>query len=165
MPTVQEGELEFRFPKKASVLRFDGDAHGLSHCMKAVDFIVEFADYYLFVEVKDPQDSRATEERRAAYAAKLSQPAFPQTLSRKFRDSILYRWAEEKLDKPVRYVVLLVLDSLDAAAYLSLGEALEREIPCSGTPDSWSRPLAARSAVLSLEAWNDLKLYGSVRRV
>ncbi len=32
--------------------------------MKAVDFVVELADRYLFIEVKDPQRTEAAEARR-----------------------------------------------------------------------------------------------------
>ena len=64
MNPLTEGKLEFVFEGAVSARKFDGHDHGLSHCMKAVDFIVEFQDQYLFVEVKDPQNSGATEDRR-----------------------------------------------------------------------------------------------------
>jgi hypothetical protein len=37
--THQEGELHFEFPTGAAVRRFDEQDHGMTHCMKAVDFI------------------------------------------------------------------------------------------------------------------------------
>lgn len=37
--------------------KFDDEAaHGLSHCMKAVDFIIELPERLLFVEFKDPEN-------------------------------------------------------------------------------------------------------------
>jgi len=138
MPVIQEGELRFTFPAGAGVLRFDGNSHGLSHCMKAVDFIVEFADFYLFVEVKDPDNTQATPQRRQVFASQLTQPDFPRAIARKYRDSFIYRWAEQKLDKPVRYVVLLQLSTLQAPQFLALDQALKRELPVSNTPPSWS---------------------------
>jgi len=68
MPVIQEGELRFTFPAGAGVLRLDGNSHGLSHCMKAVDFIVEFADFYLFVD-------------RQVFASQLTQPDFPRAIA------------------------------------------------------------------------------------
>ena len=44
MYRLTEGELEFVFESAVSARKFDGPDHDLSHCMKAVDFIVEFQD-------------------------------------------------------------------------------------------------------------------------
>ena len=56
---LQEGHLQFEFNKVIDAFKFDEKDrsketfHGLSHCMKAVDFIIETEEYYHFVEVKD----------------------------------------------------------------------------------------------------------------
>ena len=42
MTVLQEGNLRFTFDGDVRAWKFDDEAHGLSHCMKAVDFIVEF---------------------------------------------------------------------------------------------------------------------------
>ena len=165
MPEIQEGELRFTFPPGTEVLRFDGASHGLSHCMKAVDFIVEFADFYLFVEVKDPDNTQAPRQRRQEFSTQLTQPEFPRAITRKYRDSFIYRWAEQKLDKPVRYVVLLQLSTLQAAQFLAVDQALKRELPVSNTPPSWSRPVVDGLAVVDMAQWNALGAYGTVQRV
>ena len=165
MPVIEDGELQFTFPAGAGVLRFDGNLHGLSHCMKAVDFIVEFADFYLFVEVKDPDNTQATPQRRQEFADQITHPEFPRALTRKYRDSFLYRWAEQMLDKPVRYVVLLQLSTLQAAQLLTLDQALKQELPVSNTPPSWNRPIVEGLAVVDMAQWNGLGVYGSVQRV
>ena len=165
MPVLQEGELEFSFPAKAVPIRFDGDAHGLSHCMKAVDFVVEFAAFYLFVEVKDPDSTQATQQRRQRFVAQLTEPDFPRAMARKYRDSFIYRWAEQKLDKPVRYVVLVQLSTLQPPDFLAIDERLKRELPVSKIPPSWSRPVVDGMAVLNMAKWNELGIYGTVQRV
>ena len=53
MTLLREGDLEVEFVDANNGRKFD-EEYGLSHCMKAVDFIVEFEDRYLFIEFKDP---------------------------------------------------------------------------------------------------------------
>ncbi len=172
MPVLIERELEFDFPAAVQARKFDHDDHGLSHCMKAVDFIVELADRYLFVEVKDPfttlsDPAAATnaDKARKAFLNRLSSNRLPLELARKYRDSFLYRWAEGKLDKDVYYVVLLEIPSLDPAEYLAITERLKRVLPTNPVPPSWSRPLVQGVAVMNMASWNALGTYGSVRRI
>ena len=49
-----ERGLEITFNNVVNVRKFDD--HGLT-CMKAVDFLVELPDRYLFIEFKDPEDA------------------------------------------------------------------------------------------------------------
>lgn len=55
----KEGQCEFVFLDAIDGLKFDEQDksspffHGLSHCMKAVDFVVELPQATLFVEIKD----------------------------------------------------------------------------------------------------------------
>lgn len=49
---LREGDLELALPPGATGWKFDDEAvHGLSHCMKAVDFVIELPDCLLFVEI------------------------------------------------------------------------------------------------------------------
>lgn len=77
---LTEGELVFVFEDAVSARKFDGHDHGLTHCMKAVDFIVEFQDKYLFIEVKDPQNPGTTEDRRCEWIRKLESGHHDQNL-------------------------------------------------------------------------------------
>jgi len=51
---LQEGTLQFDIDGAIEAFKFDeqdralATYHGLSHCMKAVDFVVEYNDHYLF---------------------------------------------------------------------------------------------------------------------
>ena len=59
MTAFTEGDLRVEFRGVVEARKFDGSDHGLSHCMKAVDFIVELPERYLFIEFKDPQNPNA----------------------------------------------------------------------------------------------------------
>lgn len=161
--TLQEHELVFHFEGARRAQIFDNETHGAAHCMKAVDFVVEYPEFDLFVEVKDPDDTKATPERREVFRKKLVSGPLLRELAQKYRDSWLYRWAEGR-DKPVRYVFLLQLSTLDPALFLQLTDRLKRALPLAG-PSSWTRPFVDGVAVMNMDSWNALGAYGSVVRV
>ena len=165
MAEVREGELVFSFPLGSKFLRFDEEARSLSHCMKAVYFIVEFSDFVLFVEVKDPEHSRAKPSDRRRFVQQIRESSFVLDVTRKYRDSFLYRWAEARVDKPIRYVLLLEVQAFGSAELLTLTNELKRMLPLVGLPSSWKRPIADNAAVLNMAEWNRLRRYGKVRRV
>ena len=104
MSRLVEGELEIWLPKGASGRSFDDPAtHGLSHCMQAVDFIVELRDVLLFIEIKDPEQSRAPTQERREYVSGFLSGKIDQDLARKYPDSFVYEWAADGLKKPVHY--------------------------------------------------------------
>ena len=53
MTRLEEGDLLITFPEGADGRKFDGPEHGLSHCMKALDWIFELKDRTYFIELKD----------------------------------------------------------------------------------------------------------------
>lgn len=148
---LEEGCLQFDFNDAISAIKFDEQDptiqtfHGLSHCMKAVDFVVEYEDHYLFIEIKDPSDP-------ARYGTAQDKAALIKSLVGKFRDTFLYRWAEEKLDKPVRYLCLVELDN---AQTLYLMNQLKNQLPIDKRPPRWKQPLAQFCAVLNRATWNN----------
>ncbi len=147
-----EGDLRFDFTKAVRAKRFDDKAqHGLTHCMKAVDFILETKDAYYFVEVKDPDNPNA--KNKAAFISKLTSGELNKNLTGKYRDTLIYRWAENALSMPVHYVVLLCMQSLDAAALLARTEELRRNLPLN-SPVAWKQPIAKSCVILSLNDWN-----------
>lgn len=151
MIQLEEGGLTFSFPDAKSGFKFDEqdsskpEYHGLSHCMKAVDFVIETKDRWLFVEIKDPPVSNPCNASR-------KQQELVNALVTKFRDSLLYRWAEEQTDKPIVYHCLV---NLDSALTLQLTTALKRALPEAGPKNGrWKRPLAVRCAVANVRDWN-----------
>ena len=155
--TEAEGDLQITIKDALDVRKFDGDSHGLSHCMKAVDFIVELPDRYLFIEFKDPQDPNAPTEAADAYLNRFAKGQFDNDFIYKYRDSFLYEWASGRADKAVDYLVLIALDSLDTGFLTQRTDALKRNLPVNapnGQP--WPRPIAKSCAVFNIETWNRL---------
>lgn len=150
-----EENLRIRFPSGIKVIKFDGGEHGLSHCMKAVDFIVELQDKYIFIELKDPQHPKADEKAVKHFMDELQSGVIDRKLTQKFRDSFLYRWATKAEEKPVFYYVLLAIDTLDHGMLTHRTDKLKQELPCGGPAAGvWKRPVAAGCSVFNLETWN-----------
>lgn len=153
--TFTAGDLRIDFGGAIGGRRFDGPDHRLSHCMKAVDLIIKLPDCCLFVELKDPRHPRATPRSRTEFARRLRSGQLDEDLKRKYRDSLLYEWASGGADKPIDYLVLVALDTLDDAQLLIRTEALVRNLPQRG-PDGrpWRREVVRTCAVLNVESWN-----------
>lgn len=147
---LQEGSLLFNFEGALKAFKFDEPDptiptfHGLSHCMKAVDFVVEYKDYYLFVEVKNPTDP-------GRYAMDCDKNELIKNLVTKFRDTFVYRWATKKLDKPISYQCFVEVDN---AQTLYLMNQLKRQLPTEKLPSHWQQPLVRYCAVLNMATWN-----------
>lgn len=159
---IEADGFEFHFPDALDAFCFDEKDktkprfHGLSHAMKAVDVVVELPTDYLFIEIKDFHAADDYDFKRAIDAAQRDgrQACFNhlrEVLTHKFRDTWLYRWAEGKADKPIRYLCLLTLDN----ALLSvMRKELQRQIPVGTAGPRWAGALAQSCAVLNLERWN-----------
>ena len=155
MTALREGDLEISLPSGAHGRKFDDASHGLSHCMKAVDFIIELNDRIVFVEIKDPDSPSAAAADRIDFRRRFESGEIDLDLVRKYRDSFLYEWAADRIGKPVHYFVLIALSSLDPAMLLTRSDALKRHLPVDGPPDgSWSRRIVERSVVFNMETWN-----------
>ena len=143
MTLLREGDLEVEFVDANNGRKFD-EEYGLSHCMKAVDFIVEFDDRYLFIEFKDPQHPRATEESRNEFVDGFKGGQLDYDLKYKFRDSFLYEWASGRAEKAIFYFVLIAVDDLSARDLSARTDALRRALPVFG-PDlnPWTRPIVS----------------------
>ena len=155
--TFTEGDLKIEIKGVVDARRFDDrNRHGLSHCMKAVDFIVERSDCYQFLEFKDPEDPRAGKEDRENFVCRFRSGQIDEDLTRKFRDSFLYEWAACRADdKPVHFLVLIALTGLQKAELDRRTTELKQKLPLRGPKsDPWPRPFASSCAVFNLAAWN-----------
>ena len=167
MTTVTEGSLQITFPSASRVRKFDDRAtHGLSHCMKAVDFIVEEDDRTLFIEIKDPEHPRSRNDDREKFIAKFLAGKLDDDLKYKYRDSFLYEWASESVDKPIHYWAIVAIESLSDAQLLTRTDALKRTLPVQDlASQKWRRPIVAGCMVFNIRTWNK-KLEGfAVSRV
>ncbi len=155
MTILREGALQLSLPRGVQGKRFDDRDHGLSHCMKAVDFVVEEPDRVLFIEFKDPDHPGADPSSRSTFMNELVSGGRDDDLVRKYRDSFIYRWAEKAAEKPIGYCVLIAARRLDEAMLLVRTEELKRRLPVEGPPSgAWKRPIAFGCGVFNLETWN-----------
>lgn len=163
-----EGDLVFEFNNAVDAFKFDETDktsvhyHGLSHCMKGVDFIVELQDIYLFVEIKDPGNSLATEERREKFKTKAASGELIPELVQKYRDTFLYRWAENKIDKPIKYVCLVTLEN---ALVSSLMKQLKKHVPEGDAGLRWQHGIAQSCIIANIKTWNHSFNQWPVQRV
>jgi hypothetical protein len=155
---LAEGDLQITLPATAVGRKFDDEAaHGLSHCMKAVDFIIELQDSVLFVEFKDPENPQAHTKDRTAFIRKFLSGQLDADLKIKYRDSWLYEWAQGRAQKPITYLVLLGASTLSDAELLARTEALKRQLPINGPGDQpWKQSIVQGCAVMNLAAWNKM---------
>lgn len=154
-----EGAIHFLFASAVSQRKFDEEGsvgHGLSHCMKAVDRIVEFEDRLLFIEVKDPQGDRShTKEENEAFVNQFKSRKLDADLKYKYRDSFLYEWASNRAEKPIYYYVLFADETLDSALLSARSSALGSQLPINGPRDEpWPRPFVHGCVVFNIASWN-----------
>ena len=150
-----EGDLRMTLPLGIMGRKFDDAGHGLSHCMKAVDWILDLPEEIWFVELKDPDAARAvvhghSKQFISEFLAGNRTPHFVN----KFRDSFLYEWACNRVDKPIRYYVIVALSTLDAAQLLARTEDLRRRLP-TGPQAMWRRAIAGDCLVFNMDKWNE----------
>ena len=161
MTLLSEDDLEFDFSDAIEAVRFDDDAlHGQS-TMKRVDFIAEYEDRLVFVEVKDPDNPVATNPE--AFRQKLVSGNLIPDLAGKYRDSLWFRALSGKVGKPVHYVVLLSMAALDTALLLAKQDQLHRCLPLNHK--DWSLSFAQACVILNLDHYK--KQFGThtVRRI
>ena len=153
MIVLTEGNLEISIADAINARKFDDHSHGLSHCMKAVDFIIELPDRYLFIEFKDPENPNIPDQYRASAVINLRESELDEDLKYKFRDTFLYEWAAGRADKPVDYFVLIAVG--DRPLLSRRLDMLERNLPQKLPPSvAWVRPIVDRCGVFNIADWN-----------
>ena len=156
MTVLREGNLQITINNAIAARKFDDeDSHGLSHCMKAVDFVVELPDRYLFIEVKDPQNPEAPSEAGNQFIQRFQSGQIDEDFKYKYRDSFLYEWAAGRADKPVHYLILIALDTLTEPLLLRRKRDMERKLPLQGPVSvPWHRPIVQACGVFNIDSWN-----------
>jgi hypothetical protein len=153
--TFMEEDLQMEIKGVVDARKFDDSSHGLSHCMKAVDFIVEHPNRYLFIEFKDPQDPSIPAQNQSQFVQNFQRGKIDEDLKYKYRDSFLYEWAAGRVDKPVDYLILIALDSLTVTELGTRTVELQRKLPLQMPKSgSWIRPLVRSCTVFNIAAWN-----------
>lgn len=154
MTVLEERDLELTIPEGVHARKFDCD-YGMRHCMKAVDFIVELDDRYLFIEFKDPRHPKAPVANLEDFIQDFQSGKIDEELKYKYRDSFLYEWASGRADKPVDFLVLVAIDYLTSEDLDTRTDDLKRKLPVH-IPKSvpWIRPIVRECAVFDIESWN-----------
>jgi hypothetical protein len=151
--------FSFDFPDAIAVFKFDETDSSKSTFhdvpMKCVDMVVELREAYLFVEIKDYDDptdfdiTNFTDEEQL----KKKRDGFrwlKNYLKYKYRDSYLFRCAEEKVDKPIHYICLI---NFENALNSIMQKELKREIPVGRASKRWKHEIANSCQVLTVEKW------------
>lgn len=161
MKVLRENDLEFYFESAVEAIVFDDNELHKGNSIKRVDFIVEFNDRFDFIEVKDPDIPSAANP--AAFKDKLMNGNLIPDLASKFRDTVWFRTHSEKVNKPIHYVVLISMESLEPALILSRLDHLKSCLPIRH--NDWPEPSVRSCVILNLEQYK--KRYGqdSVRRL
>ena len=135
--------------------------------MKAVDIVAEFNEAYIFIEIKEFHDPDMYNVALAGddEARKVKRDHFnwlKEYLKYKYRDSYLYRHAEDKVEKPIHYICLLTFEN---GINVAMQKALSRELPVGMTSPRWKRELVKSCQVVNLAGWNDNFPKWQVRQV
>ena len=125
--------------------------------MKAVDIVAEFADAYVYVEMKDPHEPEMYNVGLAENEQDLKEKRrtfkwLKNYLKYKYRDSYLFRHAEHKVDKPIHYICLLTFEN---GLNVTLQKALRRELPVGKASKRWKQEIVASCQVVNVKKWND----------
>ena len=165
MTVFTEGKLQLTVNDAVTARKFDDHSHGMSHCMKAVDFVIEHDDHYVFIEFKDPQNPGDEESEADNFIEQFKSGKIDEDFKYKYRDSFLYEWMSGRAEKPIDYFVLFALDSLETALLSRRTDDMNRKLPLPGPGgQAWCRPFVRSCAVFNIASWNkNLPQYPVVR--
>lgn len=161
MRTLQEEDLIFDISSSINAEKFDDNAiHGASSTMKRIDFIIENKDNVIFLEIKDPDMPGAANPKKLKQD--LQGGSLIPELAGKYRDSLLFTRLRGGFEKPINYVVLISMASLDDALILNKTDVLRSAIPISH--EQWDQDCAYSCVILKLDAYKKAFGDGSVWR-
>ncbi len=154
MKVVTTDGFAFRFEDAMDAFVFDETDkakrtyHGAP--MKAVDIVAEFKECYVYVELKDYKnpsgyDTQSVADEEEKYRRQKHFNNLKNHLKYKFRDSYLYRHAEGKVDKPIRYVCL----------NSRMQKSLKHELPVGRASRRWTRVLATSCHIVNMDKRNE----------
>jgi len=166
---LKERDLEFNFSNAVDAIVFDqmkdktaDNYHGVAE-MHRVDFVVELEEDIIFVEVKDPGNPKARLEGLQKFYGELDDGSLAETLVSKYFESFIYRWAEDKLEKPVHYLSLVTMDE---ELLGNLTDGIVGKMPPMNKPvPRWKKQFVNNCQVFNIDSWNENFPKWPVRRV
>ena len=152
--TLTEGSITIQLPLNCAGVRFDGVNHKMSHCMKAVDFIIDTPRARIFLEIKDP-DAAERPDTSLKYARRLLNAELDRDLCYKYRDSWIYLHAQSDNPKrPHYYFVLLGLSTFSTESLSARSLALQKKVSLEGPTGPWKLPFVDQVFVFNIDTWN-----------
>lgn len=161
MPHLTENDLEFDFSSAIKAFKFDDDLLHKPSTLKRVDFVVEFEDRIVFLEVKDPDIPGAL--RPEKFREELLTGNLIPALASKYRESSWFQMHVKTTDKPVYYLVLIAMAELDDALLLAKTDQLKKALPV--THKSWQKPSVKGCAILNVEQYKKYFGPNSIKRL
>lgn len=166
---VTVDEYIFDFPDAKELYKFDEKDklspyyHGVD-MLKSVDVMAEFAKFYLWIEIKNFTDEdialmKMEGDQRKVGDEKHIKISLRNNLVHKYRDTFLYRYAEQKIDKPICYVCLLNFDS--ALRVFFRGE-VAKLIPAGRPSRRWKREIINGFFVVNEADWKRNSILSSL---
>ncbi|MTK11717.1 MAG: hypothetical protein F8N39_06380 [Clostridiaceae bacterium] len=157
-PYLEEGRFRFDFSNALSKYKADDPTlNGLG----GVDFVVELNDKFLFIELKDIENSKVPAEKKKEWIEKLKvnkENLFLIDLGVKFKDTLIRGWArEENFDKPIWYLIIIQLKELDAVQKIKLTEDLTGKLPTTlKAKFGFKKEIKIKQRmILSIEEWKE----------
>ena len=95
----KEGDLQLTVNNVQNARRFDDYVHGVPP-MKAVDFIIDLPDRYLYIEFKDPQHPNSRDENRREFIQDFHSGRLDEELKYKYRGSFYTNGPVVELTSP-----------------------------------------------------------------
>ena len=150
-----EKDLRFNFSKALSVSKFDPSGRSGSECISSIDFIVELSNYILFVEVKDPDHPRATDEAREQFLSELKSLKKARTLAQNCRDSFFYENAGGRVNKPVVFIAIVELSSIPLSDMTPSDDELRKCLFIDKHPKNTdNEKIVKNSMIMNVATWN-----------
>lgn len=170
--TEREPEFDFRSAILSCQLDKQGK-HKMAHCMKTVDFIVEWPDEFWFLEVKDPSCSKIPDNLKSEeideFVSKIkNRTLFSHELGPKLKDSFLYLYLRGRLpSKNLKYLVLLTIPIDDPPGFLGFcTDELKRSCCLLGPENpTWHNQYIKNVLIFNEHSWNYFLSYCPVKRL
>ena len=160
MTFTTEGYI-FDFPSARSIIKFDGNSHKMTHCMKAVDVVAEFEEVRLYIEVKSFESNSKWIDEGAGTS---EDKKLINNLTYKYRDSYLYYICKhQKKDK--KSVFVFLTDWANATIINGLTNSLQDRFPKNGISPKWKgiwkETFIDSISVVNTSIWNNNNLLRS----
>lgn len=148
-------ELDIIFPDKLSVKKPDAPFISLPKNLKWVDYVVEEADRYLLIEIKDPSYSGVPRKEHKRMKEKISQNQLADDeIVPKARGTYTFYTLMEWDSKPIDMVFLFGNRriQIDAPLLLSLSDRIEKRLAKEASIP-WKRQYIRNFALMTEADW------------